>query len=98
MRLAKVFAAVSLSYVATISASHAQSTDASLSGTVHDASWAVVSDATVVVRSRATALTRTTTSDPAGSFRITALVPGEYDVTIEQTGSQSPDSDHSSPL
>jgi hypothetical protein len=59
---------------------------ASISGTVTDTTAAVVPQVKVTARNVATNLTRSTATDGSGSYRITSLVPGIYDVLVERTG------------
>jgi hypothetical protein len=58
----------------------------SITGTVTDASGAVISGAGVTVRQEETdALHKITTSD-AGTYTVTQLPPGHYDVKVEKSG------------
>jgi len=59
---------------------------ASISGTVMDATAAVVPQAKVTARNLATNASRSTATDGSGSYRITSLVPGVYDVLVERSG------------
>jgi hypothetical protein len=59
---------------------------ASVSGTVTDATAAVVPQAKVTARNLATNVSRSTTTDGSGSYRITSLVPGIYNVLVERPG------------
>lgn len=59
---------------------------ASISGTVTDATAAVVPQAKVTARNLATNVSRSTATDFSGSYRITTLVPGVYDVLVERPG------------
>ena len=59
---------------------------ASISGTVTDATAAVVPQAKITARNLATNVTRSTATDGSGSYRITSLVPGVYDVIVERQG------------
>jgi Carboxypeptidase regulatory-like domain len=59
---------------------------ASISGTVMDATAAVVPQAKVTARNLATNAARSTATDGSGSYRITSLVPGVYDVIVERPG------------
>jgi carboxypeptidase family protein len=58
----------------------------SVSGTVTDSTAAVIPQAKVTARNLATNNSRDTTSDGSGSYRITSLMPGVYDVRIEKAG------------
>ncbi|MFQ5816915.1 MAG: TonB-dependent receptor domain-containing protein [Terriglobia bacterium] len=64
----------------------AQSNAVDLSGTVADPQGAVVPGASVTVRHKATNATRTATTDEIGVYRILALPPGVYEVTVEAPG------------
>jgi Carboxypeptidase regulatory-like domain len=59
---------------------------ASISGTVTDVTAAVVPQAKVTARNLATNVSRSTATDGSGSYRITSLVPGIYDVLVERAG------------
>lgn len=58
----------------------------SLTGTVTDPSGAVVSGAKVEVVGAQTGVTSQATTDSAGIYRITTLLPGTYSVTISASG------------
>ncbi|MFQ5926382.1 MAG: TonB-dependent receptor domain-containing protein, partial [Terriglobia bacterium] len=73
-------------FEATLLWGQAQSNAVDLSGTVTDPAGAVVAGATVTVRHKATNAVRTTTTDAVGVYRILALPPGIYEVTVEATG------------
>lgn len=64
----------------------AQLTRGAVSGTVRDAVGAVVVGATVRITNLDTNQTRTTTTNGAGMYRVTALEPGPYSVMIEESG------------
>lgn len=55
-------------------------------GTVHDASQAVIAGATVTVTETQTNVVRTTTTNAAGDFSVSALKPGTYSVTVDCPG------------
>jgi hypothetical protein len=82
MRAIKIFWFAAL----TLAASLAAAQSGSILGTVTDKSGAVVQDAEVTVRNLATNLTRTATSSTTGSYNLTNLSVGAYDVTITKTG------------
>lgn len=78
------------SFIALILASgsaiaYSQST-ATLSGTITDPSGAVVPQAQVTVHGLSTGVDRTAASDPAGSYTIPSLQPGNYTVTVRASG------------
>ena len=64
----------------------ARLTGADLLGRVTDESTAVLPEATVTVVNRDTNLTRTVTVDAQGEFRVPALPPGSYRVTVTAPG------------
>jgi hypothetical protein len=59
---------------------------ASISGTVTDTTAALVPQVKITTRNLATNVSRSTTTDGSGSYRITNLAPGIYDVLIERPG------------
>ena len=59
---------------------------AAISGTVTDSTAAVVPQVKVTARNLATNASRSTATDGSGSYRITSLVPGVYDVLVERPG------------
>jgi hypothetical protein len=59
---------------------------ASISGTVTDTTAAVVPQAKITARNLATNVSRSTETDGSGSYRITSLLPGIYEVLIERPG------------
>ena len=59
---------------------------AEITGTVTDPSGAVVPAATVVAREISTGMKRTTTTDPSGQFRLSALPAGRYAVQVLAPG------------
>lgn len=64
----------------------AQSTDATLTGTVKDASGATIPGATITVRNLGTNESRSTVSGENGSYRVTNLPRGDYEVKSELQG------------
>lgn len=65
---------------------HAQSATATLSGAVTDQAGANIAQATVTLQNTATGLKRTTTTNSEGAFTMPLLPPGNYTVTVEQSG------------
>jgi hypothetical protein len=57
-----------------------------INGTVTDPSGAVVPDATVTVTNAATGVTRTAQTSSSGTYIISSLPPGTFDVTVSKTG------------
>ncbi len=66
--------------------SQAQSNAADLQGVVRDPSGAVVTNATVRARNAATNFSRDATTNDEGFYKIVSLPPGEYEVTVTETG------------
>jgi hypothetical protein len=64
----------------------AQSNYAALSGTVFDPQHQVVAGASVQVRSSSTQASRQVSTNEQGAFQVTALLPGEYTLTVEAKG------------
>src|SRR5690242_6585604 len=60
-----------------------------ITGTVTDASGGVVPNATVTATNDATAVVKTATTNSAGSYQFTDLIPGSYTVKMESPGFQS---------
>ena len=73
----------------TSSTSFAQLPTATILGTVKDASGAVVPGATVTARNMDTGQTRTVPTEGDGSYRMSALPIGKYEVRVEHEGFQS---------
>ena len=65
---------------------HAQLTRGAISGTVVDTSAAAVPGATVTVRNVATNITRTAVTNEDGFYRVPALEPGRYAVSVDMPG------------
>jgi hypothetical protein len=59
---------------------------AQISGTVTDPSGSVVPMASIELKAPASGLHRTVTTDDQGSYAITALSVGTYDLTISKSG------------
>src|ERR1700684_218930 len=72
--------------VAFTSLLRAQNSSGALRGEVQDVSAARVAGARVVVVSTGSAITRATTTDERGEFRLEALLPGSYRVTVTAKG------------
>src|SRR5262245_50987057 len=60
--------------------------NAQVTGTLKDASGGVLPGATVTARNEETGLTRTAVSESAGEYRLPALPPGRYTVTVDLQG------------
>jgi carboxypeptidase family protein/TonB-dependent receptor-like protein len=63
----------------------AQSTSATLWGAIVDEQRAVLVDATVTLTNLDTGAVRTTTSDAVGTFHLTGLAPGQYELRITRS-------------
>lgn len=68
---------------------HAQLTRGSIAGTVQDQTGASVPGATVRVTNPQTNVTRDATTNDQGFFRVGAIEPGVYVVTVEKDGFQT---------
>ncbi|MFN3323111.1 MAG: TonB-dependent receptor domain-containing protein [Bryobacteraceae bacterium] len=75
-----------LGFVCAISSARAQSVTSSISGTVLDASDAAIGGAFVEATDKETGATQRTVSTGAGVFRLTALRPGAYSLTVTKEG------------
>src|SRR5262245_65173047 len=64
----------------------AQSIVGRISGTITDTTGGVLRGATVKITNEATASTRSVTADDNGFYIVTNLPPGNYTITVEQTG------------
>ncbi len=80
-----VLAAVLTTTLSVMPAS-SQTITATLQGVVRDSSQAVLSGVTVTVRDRGTGVVRTTTTDTAGSYVLSHVPVGVYDLTAELAG------------
>ncbi|MFL6256093.1 MAG: carboxypeptidase-like regulatory domain-containing protein, partial [Pyrinomonadaceae bacterium] len=63
-----------------------QSNYATLGGTVFDPQRQVVPGALVRVKAAGTGAARQVTTNEQGAFQLTALLPGEYELTVEAKG------------
>ena len=61
-------------------------TSATVTGQVLDSTGAAVANATVVAKNSNTGLERRIQTNDEGNYSISALTPGEYSLTVEQTG------------
>jgi Carboxypeptidase regulatory-like domain/TonB-dependent Receptor Plug Domain len=69
--------------------SYAQQLTGTLSGTTYDSTGAAVPNAKVVMKNAASGDVRSTVSNGAGYFSITAIQPGTYTVTVSAAGFKS---------
>ncbi len=70
----------------SLSSSVAAQTTSTIEGTVRDAQGAPIPGAQIKVSSPALATERTVTTDATGSYRILALTPGDYKLSVTATG------------
>src|SRR5690349_18478090 len=68
---------------ANVALGQAQANAADLQGTVTDSTGAVVPNATVTARNPAKNISRNATTNDQGLYRIVAVPPGDYEVTVE---------------
>ena len=64
---------------------HAQF-NASVQGSVTDPTGAVIPSATVTLLNKETAKTQQVTASDEGFYRFTGLAPGQYSISVEQSG------------
>ena len=64
----------------------AQAVYGSISGTVSDPQGANISGATVTVTDLSKNISRTVTTNESGNYEATSLIPGKYQVKVEQSG------------
>ncbi len=67
-------------------AASAQGLQTTVLGVVRDSTGGVVPGATVVVTNRSTGVSRTVITDATGTYTVTALIAGAYDVSAELSG------------
>src|SRR5215469_13767924 len=67
-------------------ATQAQRAHAAISGTVYDPSGAVIPKASVVLHNNGTNLDRAVTTNSVGTFVITDIPPGNYDLRVSKDG------------
>lgn len=63
-----------------------EETSATITGQVTDPSGAAIANASIVVTNAATGIERTVQSSDDGTFTVFPLTPGDYTITVEQTG------------
>src|SRR5260370_30787986 len=59
---------------------------ASITGTIKDSSGGLVPQAQITAKNKATSASRSALTDVSGTYGITSLAPGIYDVFIEKQG------------
>src|SRR5207302_9959364 len=77
--------AAALVFTLSASPAWAQAT-AAINGTVRDSAGAVIVDATVVLHNRDTALDRSAVTNGVGSYVMTNVLPGNYDLKVTMNG------------
>jgi Carboxypeptidase regulatory-like domain len=85
---------LAFSFGSTTGYAQSQATAADLLGTTKDESGAVVAGATVTVKNPQTGFERTVTTDESGGYRILAIPPGKYQVSVEVSGFSKVTSDN----
>src|SRR4051794_16499816 len=85
MKLFKLLNASFLIIVLSNVWSFAQTSKGTIAGTVTDSSGAVVTGATITAQDKMGSETRTTTSGPNGGYRIDAVTPSTYKVTVSSS-------------
>jgi Carboxypeptidase regulatory-like domain/TonB dependent receptor len=75
--------------IATGPTSFGQGITGSITGTVTDSSGATISGASVTIIEPGTNATRTVTTSGAGSYTVTQLAPGRYNLKVEKEGFDS---------
>lgn len=65
---------------------HAQVTTGSIRGTVHDSTGAVVPGATITITDTGKGTSSVVKTDGEGEYNVQFLIPGTYNVSVEQTG------------
>jgi len=73
-------------FLAAATTAHAQSNYATLSGTVFDPQQQVLAGCSVQLTSETTGASRSAVTSDLGSFQITGLLPGEYQVAVYASG------------
>src|SRR5579864_2426342 len=77
--------AAALVFTLSASPAWAQAT-AAINGTVRDSAGAVIVDATVVLHNRDTSLDRSASTNSVGSYVMTNVLPGNYDLKVTMSG------------
>jgi outer membrane receptor protein involved in Fe transport len=75
-----------VAFMVMVGAAAAQTSKGILVGVVRDQTGAVVANATLTVKNQDTGETRTTVTKGEGAYRIEALSPGRYTLTLNQVG------------
>jgi len=78
--------ATSLLALLSISVQAQNSSNANLNGNVHDANGAVIDSATITVSNQQSGVHRTEKTDNSGNYRVLNLIPGSYEIEVQQAG------------
>ncbi|MBI3950905.1 MAG: carboxypeptidase regulatory-like domain-containing protein, partial [Acidobacteria bacterium] len=73
-------------FVSAPGLAHAQSFTGTITGIVQDQSGAVVDGAVVMATNLDTRISRTATTNREGLYRVTSLLPGNYEIACEIQG------------
>jgi hypothetical protein len=84
-----IFVLTAFIVISVAPAAFGQAESGTITGTVHDPSGAVVTGATVTLRNVATSATRTVQTGGLGTYNVTGLRPGTYEVDVT-SGSFAP--------
>ena len=82
----RILTVVSLFTLALSSVAFAQVDRATITGTVTDSGGAVIAGATVTITNLATNVSLRQPTTDTGSYLLVNLIPGKYQVDVEQTG------------
>ena len=77
---------LALSIVLACSSSQAQVTTGSILGTVHDSTGAIVPGATITITDTGKGTSSVVKTDGEGEYNVQFLIPGTYNVSVEETG------------
>ncbi len=80
---------LSLVWILTAMSAMGQEFRGTISGAVTDSSGAAIPGASVVIKEVHTGTTNTTKSDAAGQYVVPFLLPGQYQVTVSESGFQT---------
>ena len=84
-----VFAILALAFCFLVTPGILAQSTASIAGTVTDAANSVVANATVTVRNQDTGQARTTQTDSTGTYLVSSLAVGRYQIEIKSPGMQT---------
>jgi hypothetical protein len=84
--IAVVLMAVAICFVLNTFVSAQDETSATINVQVSDSNGAVVANASVIIKNNSTGIERRVQTNEDGSYTISPLIPGEYTLTVEQSG------------